>query len=310
MKCKNHNLKNSGFASIWPIVWLGLLTLASACRTERVSQRGPVTQSQSGSAATVLGTDATSTTLGSGSVASATAKGTDATSTTLGSGSVPTATGPFARIAIVGASVSAGFGGMPFGDAFTAAAPHSAVQSSANVMLFKDPVGETQRQLAEATAFKPSIVIALDLLFWDVYGRNNPSALANTLAQLDTLRTSGTWIVIGDVPLITTASEVMLPKDLIPSTVDLAAANKTIAAWAKKDHVVLVPLAAWTEPLRTGAKVKLPTGETVEAAELMAIDGLHANPLGTWYVLDKLDDFLETKVAGATPDALVFKRPN
>jgi hypothetical protein len=222
---------------------------------------------------------------------------------------VGSATGPFARIAIVGASVSAGFGGTPFGDAFTAAAPHSAVESSANVMLFKDPAGDVHRQMAEATAFKPSIVIALDLLFWDVYGYDDPAGLADTLAQLDALRTAGAWIVVGDVPLITTANEVMLPRSAIPTAAALARANQTIATFAKKDHVVLVPLAAWTEPLRSGAKVKLPTGETVEASELMAIDGLHANPLGTWYVLDKLDHFLEAKIPGTTPDALVFQRP-
>jgi hypothetical protein len=224
------------------------------------------------------------------------------------------ATGPFARIAIVGASVSAGFGGMPFGDAFTAAAPKSKVQSSASVMLFKDAIGDTKRQLAEATAFKPSIVVAVDLLFWDVYGGSDAAwhhkALQSTFDQLDALRAQGVWIIIGDVPLITTASEMMLPKELIPSKKDLDAANKEIVAWVgKKDHVVLVPLVQWTEPLRTGAKVKLPTGETVDATELMAVDGLHANPLGTWYVLDKLDHYLEQKIPGAAADDLVFKRP-
>jgi hypothetical protein len=230
-------------------------------------------------------------------------KGTDATS----------ATGPFARIAIVGASVSAGFGGTPFGDAFAAAAPRSAVQSSANVMLFKDPIGDTHRQLGEATAFKPSIVIAVDLLFWDVYGGGDAAwhdnALADSLAKLDKLRDAGAWIVVGDVPLITTASEMMLPKDAIPSQARLDAANRVIATWAKKQRVVLVPLAEWTAPLRTGAKVKLPTGETVDAAELMSIDGLHANPLGTWYLLDKLDHFLEGKIAGAGAADLLFQRP-
>jgi hypothetical protein len=181
------------------------------------------------------------------------------------------------------------------------------------MMLFKDPMGDTARQIQEASAFKPSIVIALDLMFWDVYGGSAPGwhrkALAGSIDRLEDLRAGGVWIVVGDVPLITTASELMLPKDAIPSKADLDAANKEIATWAKKDHVVLVPLAEWTSPLRTGANVKLPTGEMVEAAELMALDGLHANPLGTWYVLDKLDHFLEATIPGTSKDALVFKRP-
>ena len=71
---------------------------------------------------------------------------------------------PLDRIAIVGASVSAGFGGAPFGDAFAAAAPRSAIESEANVMLFRDPVGDTKKQVDRAIAFRPSTIIALDLL--------------------------------------------------------------------------------------------------------------------------------------------------
>jgi hypothetical protein len=213
----------------------------------------------------------------------------------------------------VGASVSAGFGGTPFGDAFAAATPTSAVQSGANVMLFKDPILLTQAQIADAIAFKPSIVIAIDLLFWDVYGDADAGwqdqALSDAFNELEKLRSTGVWIVVGDIPLITTASEMMLPKSSIPSQARLDVMNKRIAAWAKKDHVVLVPLVEWTAPLRAGGKVKLPTGETVDAIDLMAIDGLHANPLGTWYILDKLDHFLEAKIPGTANDALVFKRP-
>src|SRR5262245_25999922 len=54
---------------------------------------------------------------------------------------------PLARIGIVGASVSAGFGGTPFGDAFQHAAKGAVIGSWANVMLFRDPLGETRLQL-------------------------------------------------------------------------------------------------------------------------------------------------------------------
>jgi hypothetical protein len=312
MKCKNHDLKIAATATIRPIVWLGLFTLASACRTERVSQRGPITvrrgdgvprdPAPTGDASPALAAAGDDAAKGS-------AANIDASTV------VVTATGPFARIAIAGASVSAGFGGAPFGDAFTAAAPTSAVESSANVMLFKDPIGDTDRQLAEATAFKPSIVIALDLLFWDVYGSEDAAwherALANALAGLEKLRSDGAWIIVGDVPLITNASDWMLPREAIPTQARLDEANRRIEKWAAKGkgHIVLVPLAQWTAPLRTGAKVTLPTGESVEASELMAVDGLHANPLGTWYVLDKLDHYLEHAIPGVAKGALVFKRP-
>jgi hypothetical protein len=216
------------------------------------------------------------------------------------------------RIAIVGASVSAGFGGLGFGDAF-AAATKAPVESEANVMLFRDPVGETKLQLGKATAFHPTAVIAVDLLFWDVYGSRDPAwrtqALDSAFAELDKLRAAGVWIVIGDVPLITTAAEWMLPKEAVPDPAALAAINARIGDWSKRDRVLLVPLAAWSEPLRSNATVKLPTGEDVEASTLMAADGLHANPLGTWYLLDKLDHLIEERYPGTAKQALVFSRP-
>ena len=214
---------------------------------------------------------------------------------------------PLERIEIVGASMSAGFGGMPFGDAFTAAAKHSRVDAVANVMLFRDPLGDTRRQIDRALAFHATTIVGLDVLFWDVYGHGQLDA---ALAELERVRQSGAWIVIGDVPLITTASEMMLPKDAIPSEPALAAANDQIRAWATRDRVVLVPLTEWTAPLRSGGTVELAPGERVAASTLMAIDGLHANALGTWYLLDRLDHFLEQKLPGTPKDALVFVRPH
>ncbi|NVB83732.1 MAG: SGNH/GDSL hydrolase family protein [Kofleriaceae bacterium] len=209
--------------------------------------------------------------------------------------------------------MSAGFGGTPFGDAFTAAAKRSKVDTAANVMMFRDPMGDTKRQLDQAVAFKPTTIVALDLLFWDVYGSSDPAwhdqALTTALDRLEQARAGGAWIVIADVPLITTASEMLLPKDAIPSQATLDAANERIRTFAARDHVILVPLGEWTAPLRAGAEITLPGGEKKPAAELMAIDGLHANPLGTWYLLDKLDHYIESQLPGTPKDALVFARP-
>lgn len=218
------------------------------------------------------------------------------------------------RIAIIGASVSAGFGGAPFGDAFAAAAKQSQVESAANVFLFRDPIGESRLQVEKALAFKATTVIAIDFLFWDLYGSTDPAwrerALASGLAELERLRASGAWIVLGDVPHVVTAAEWMLPRSQVPDATSLAAYNAQIAAWAKRDRVVLVPFAAWAAPLATNETVEIAPGETVEARALVAPDGLHANGLGVWFLLDKLDRFLETKLPGTPKDALIFVRPN
>ena len=209
----------------------------------------------------------------------------------------------------MGASVSAGFGGTPFGDAFTAAAKGSKVDASANIMLFKDPIGETRLQLERASKFRATTVFAIDLLFWHVYATSNLSGLDAALAELDKLHAAGAWIVVGDVPLITNAAEFMLPKSAIPEQALLDAANQKIRAWAERERVVFVPLAEWTQPLRTNAEIEIAAGEKVPASSLMALDGLHANPLGTWYLLDRLDRFIEEKLPGTPKDALRFLRP-
>ena len=209
----------------------------------------------------------------------------------------------------MGASVSAGLGGTPFGDAFTAAAKGSKIDASANMMLFRDPMGETRIQLERASKFGATTVFAIDLMFWHVYARSSLTGLDAALAELDKLHAAGAWIVIGDVPLITNASEMMLPKAAIPDQAMLDAANQKIRAWAERERVLFVPLAAWSEPLRTNADVEITPGEKVPASSLMALDGLHANPLGTWYLLDKLDRYIEEKLSGTPKDALRFVRP-
>ncbi|MBA3457756.1 MAG: hypothetical protein H0T42_32035, partial [Deltaproteobacteria bacterium] len=45
------------------------------------------------------------------------------------------------------------------------------------------------------------------------------------------------------------------------------------------------------------------------AQTLVALDGLHANELGVWLLLHRLDQLIEVKLPGTPRDALVFRRP-
>jgi hypothetical protein len=220
---------------------------------------------------------------------------------------------PTDRIAVVGASVSAGFGGAPFGDAFAAAAPRARVETFANVFLFRDPIPESRQQIDKAIAFKATAVIALDFLFWDLYGSRDPGwrdrALAAGLAELERARVAGAWIVVGDVPHVVTAADWMLAKEQIPDVATLAAANATIRRWCARERVLCVPFASWAEPLAAGGDVEVAPGERVLARTLVALDGLHLNALGAWAILDRLDHLIEATLPGTPKDALVFVRP-
>jgi len=221
---------------------------------------------------------------------------------------------PTERIAIVGASVSAGFGGTPFGEAFAAAAKASVIKSEADVMLFRDPIGNSRAQIDAAIAFRPTTIVALDFLFWDIYSRNDRSwrdrALAAGLGELERARATGAWILVGDVPHVTTAAELLLAKDNIPDAATLATYNAKISAWASgKDRVLVVPFASWAEPVAAGGEIEIGPGETVSARTLLALDGLHANELGVWLLLHRLDQLIAAKLPGTPRDALVFVRP-
>ncbi len=214
------------------------------------------------------------------------------------------------RIFIMGASVSAGMGGLTFRQAFTVAAPRGEVASAASIMLFRDPKAATQQQAAQALAFKPTLVVALDLLFWDAYGFASQAARRNAiavaLAELDRLHAAGAIVVVGDIPRIITASPVLLAPESVPPAHELDELNAELAAWAGPGKWV-VPFAAWAAPLAKNAPVTMPDGSQVAANKLMAADGLHANPLGTFYVLSLLDHWLEAH--GMPTDDLVFVAP-
>jgi hypothetical protein len=203
---------------------------------------------------------------------------------------------------------------MPFSDAFVAAAPRSKVESEANVMLFRDPIGDSRIQIDKAIAFRATAVVALDFLFWDIYGSRDPGwrarALASGLAELERARASGAWIVVGDVPHVVTASEWLLAKESVPDATSLAALNARIRSWADaRERVLFVPFASWAEPLAGDGEVEIAPGERVAASTLVAIDGLHANPLGVWALLDRLDRLIEERLPGTPKDGLVFVRP-
>ncbi|MEZ4364818.1 MAG: hypothetical protein R2939_00860 [Kofleriaceae bacterium] len=217
------------------------------------------------------------------------------------------------RIVVVGASMSAGFGGTPFATALAEAAPTAVVTSHASVFMFQDAVASGTSQVTEALADEAELVFAIDYLFWDAYNGASPddrlARVDRGLADLARLRDAGAVVVVGDVPRIVTASPMLIPPDAVPPGDELATINQRIRAWGRgHPRVLVVPFASWTEPLAAGAAVEVGPGEAMPATALMAPDGLHPNALGVWYVLRQVDALMETTL-GTPPAQLVFARP-
>jgi hypothetical protein len=218
----------------------------------------------------------------------------------------------FRRIAVVGASVSAGFGGTSVADALRGAAKDATIIDEAEMTMYQSPIAIGAKAIDRALLEDPDLVIGLDFLFWYEY-TGAPQAerlrrLDQALVQLERIRTAGATLVVGDVPRFSTASELILDPTWIPSEAELAELNGRLRAWAALRDVVIVPFAEMCAPLATDGEIEVSPGERVRARELMALDGLHPNIFGTWYVMKQIDKLVETEL-GVAPDAWTFKRP-
>ncbi|MBI5502835.1 MAG: SGNH/GDSL hydrolase family protein [Deltaproteobacteria bacterium] len=213
---------------------------------------------------------------------------------------------PFDRIAVIGASVSAGFGSIRVAKALdeTIRTPHE-TGDFAQVFFFQDPFGEGQRQVARAVEFRPTVVYALDFLFWYAYGSGWTLAERehNVDLGLRQLERLDAPILVGDVPDMTGAADWMLDPAQIPPLPELAALNARIRAWAEgRPNVLLLPLSEWTAPLHATAPVVVDDdGRTVAPRELMAPDGLHPNAAGVRYLLRQTHLHARVRLPGPPP---------
>jgi|JI10StandDraft_1071094.scaffolds.fasta_scaffold24601_2 hypothetical protein len=214
-----------------------------------------------------------------------------------------------AHVAVVGASVSAGFASPRLAAAF-AAAGAGAVTDAADLAMFVDPLARGRAQVAQVTAAAPTLVVALDFLFWFAYQVDQPAGrLASLERGLALLAPITAPLAVGELPDMRTAHPRLISPAAVPSPAELAAMNARLRAWAAaRPDTVVIPLHAWIAPLAAGGEIELAPGEVVPARDLVFIDGLHANDLGLWYLLDRLDHLLTAEL-GVAPDALVFVRP-
>lgn len=167
----------------------------------------------------------------------------------------------------------------------------------ASAMFFMNADSIAQRQIdaaAEVSSPKPSadkdaaaeqsgLVIAIDYLFWHLYGvmpeAERLKTLEKGLARLDSLQGP---VVIGDLPDMRHATLMLRPSQ-VPSKETLAAANTRLAEWAKaKPNVAVVPLTDLVLAVMNSKPVSMGGRDyTVEQArELMTSDGLHATGTG------------------------------
>ncbi len=182
--------------------------------------------------------------------------GTTPQSTT-GSATKPAATKPVStaeiaavqRIVVIGASVSDGFGldgdvgvKTTFADIVSATlkGAHAPVRSTTNAMFFAAPDAAGVGLLKTAADVEPTLVVAIDYLFWFGYGDlpNDEARLALLDRGLKSLETFQCPVLVGDFPDMSLALDVkdnpmpLLSKAQVPAPETIEKLNRRVRAWA------------------------------------------------------------------------------
>lgn len=222
------------------------------------------------------------------------------------------------RTVVLGASLSDGFNLKPelkasadFADVLAAqrssAHPWEAVHSGGDATFFLDPIGTGRGQIAEAKKVRPTLVIAVDFLFWFAYG-HQPEAQRETRLEegFAFLETFGCPLVVGDLPDVSKAldgegflGQPMVVAAQVPTPATLAKLNERIADWAAaRGDVLVIPLAATLERMHSGEAIEL-HGRTFTGgskrflqADLLhpSVDGALLVGLLVWDVLERERD--------------------
>jgi hypothetical protein len=225
---------------------------------------------------------------------------------------------PLARVVVMGASVSDGFGvrlraTLPDGtrptsrvdlaDLIEAAARGGDIQveSLASETYFMQPEATARRTVAAALEAKPTLVIAIDWLFWNAYGtrgvagkplrtcEDRMTLLETALTRLDQLAHAGVPIVVGDLPDMKGAiGGGMLLQPMVPSGECLKQLNDRVKAWSRAHpNVVIVPVSELVRCTQAGDPVTA-CGQVWSQARLGPLiqnDRLHPTLVGSMAVL-------------------------
>jgi hypothetical protein len=177
--------------------------------------------------------------------------------------------GPLQRVFVIGASASAGFGLMnELGTNVSFAQvldrlivpAHEPVQETADQWFFANPKSKGRQQALAALNYEPSLVFAVDFLFWYGYGFHGDAAgRIKTLEEgLKLLAALPCPVVVSELPDMSAAVGHMLVASQVPDAATLRLINARIRSWvAAGEQRFLMPLADFVEQLNAGAAIEV-----------------------------------------------------
>ncbi|MEY4117275.1 MAG: hypothetical protein RLZZ116_603 [Planctomycetota bacterium] len=238
------------------------------------------------------------------------------------------------RVAVIGASASAGFGcvyretrddgeyaaSFRLIDMVKLACPELALVTTdvSSGFFFLKPVANGAQAAKRAREFKPDCVLALDFLFWYCYGDDAPDGRALTSeaqrlekleAGLKELESLEAPILVGDLPDMSPAVGKMLSPTQMPKQETLAKANARLSEWAKgRTNVRVLPLASMQRQLMEQNSLEIDGKKLTPTKDLPLLqrDALHPAPLGmaglACAVASELKDAVRAPDDGCEPE--------
>ena len=223
----------------------------------------------------------------------------------------------FSRPVIIGASVSDGYEhterlGGPRSDALAldlylcqiTNLPTNRFSNFSHRFCFVHPLGIGHKQVSDTLKTKPTVVIAVDQLFWQLYGNFASSeqriiTFKAALAKLDPITCP---LVIGNIPDASLAINKMLSASQVPNKKTIAEANQLLDEWVKKrERTAVVDLASFMQLCVTNKEIKLknvtyPAGST---KKFLQNDMLHPTASGvlalSYAIIDSLQSISDVK---------------
>jgi hypothetical protein len=195
---------------------------------------------------------------------------------------------PLARIVVMGASLSAGLGAeRDLAAALEASlrAPRGAPVDLGEVLFFVNPVASGAKQVEAALEAEPTLVVALDFLFWFGYGSIDAGGgpieaeaerlelLERGLALLAALECP---LVVADFPDMSGAVGRVLVQAQVPAEATLAQLSRRVREWAgEREHTIVLPLAEIVARLAAQQELRVGRRTFAPGARLLQEDRLH-----------------------------------
>jgi hypothetical protein len=219
--------------------------------------------------------------------------------------------GLLTRIAVIGSSASAGWNTqIQFAEALEAQilVEHQPIVSFADEAFFVEPGSIGEAQVERARKHAPSLVVAVDFLFWFGYGEvdDESERLENLELGLEVLDTLDCALLISRFPDMTPAVGKMLLPAQMPKLDTLAKLNARVDEWAgARGRTAFVPMGEMLTQLRGGEELRI-GGLSFKGAEskrrLMQADELHPTAEGLGVLARLCTDVLRAEPF-AVPDA-------